>query len=204
MKYCPYCATQLNKPSKVCPNCKKVLDLDLLSELYTSGKGSYVNKKLLKQKWFKEHSYIIIPLITLLVGFLIGGIISYIYAKGEFGQEQTDYKNKISELQTTLANKDSAVSNSTDEFQKQLSLKNDIITILSEQKKILISVVNFTRRFARNSVITSDSVDESDYYKRNILYLNNQFESQQEKLVETGYSSEEANTVVTIPQILDE
>jgi hypothetical protein len=204
MNYCPYCATHLNKLSKVCPNCKKVLDLDLLSELYTSGKGSYVDKKLLKQKWFKEHSYIIIPFMALLIGFFIGGIISHIYAQEEFTGEQIDYKNKISELQATIANKDSAVSNSTDEFQKQLSLKNDIITILSEQKKILISVVNFTRRFARNSVITSNSVDESDYYRRNILYLNNQFESQQERLVKTGYSSEEANTVVTIPQILEE
>jgi hypothetical protein len=204
MNYCPYCAAQITKPSKVCPNCKKVLDFELLNEIYMSGKGSGVNKQLLKQKWFKEHTHIIIPIITLLAGFLIGGIISYVYARGEFAGERISYKNKISELQTTIANKDSAVSNSAEEFQKQLSSKNDIIAVLSEQKKTLISIASFTRRLARNSTITPNSVDESDYYKRNILYLKGQFEKQQEKLVETGYTSEEASDVITIPQILEE
>lgn len=204
MNYCPYCAIQLTKPSKVCPNCKKVLDFELLNEIYTSGKGSNVNKKLLKQKWFKEHAHRIIPGIALLAGLFIGGILSYIYAQGEFAGERTNYKNEISELQTTIINKDSAVSNSTEEFQKQLSLKNDINEILSEQKKTLISVISFTRRLANNSIITPNSAEESDYYKRNILYLNSQFEKQQEKLVETGYSLDKANKLITIPQIIEE
>lgn len=204
MEYCPYCATQLTKPSKVCPNCKKVLDLELLNEIYTSGKGSDVNKKLLKQKWFKEHTYIIAPVITLLAGLLLGGIISYTYAQGEFSGERTTYKSKISELQTAVAKKDSAVSSSVEEFQKQLSLKDDVIAALSEQKKILISVTSFTRRLAKNSTVTPNSVDESDYYRRNVLYLKGQFEKQQEKLIETGYTSQGAGEIVTIPQMLEQ
>jgi len=204
MNYCPYCAAQLTKPSKVCPNCKKVLDFELLSEIYTSGKGSNVNKQLLKQKWFKEHVHLIIPVVALFAGFFIGGILSYIYAQGEFAGERTNYKNRISGLQATIANKDSAVSNSTEEFQKQLSLKNDIIAVLSEQKKTLVSVASFTRRLAKNSTITPNSVDESDYYKRNILYLKGQFEEQQGRLIETGYASDDANDIITIPQILEE
>lgn len=204
MNYCPYCAAQITKPSKVCPNCKKSLDFELLNEIYTSGTGSQVNKQLLKQRWLKEHAHFVIPAITLLMGFLIGGLLSYTYAQGEFAGQRADYKSKIAELQTTIANKDSAVSNSAEEFQNQLTLKDDIITVLSEQKKTLLSVASFTRRLARNSTITPNSADESDYYRRNILYLKGQFEKQQEELVATGYSSEAANDVITIPQIFEE
>ena len=204
MNYCPYCATQIIKPSKVCPNCKKVLDFELLNEIYMSGKGSEVNKQLLKRKWFKEHTYIITPIVALFIGFFVGGILSYLYAQMEFSGERTDYRGQISELQTSIATKDSAVSNSKDEFQKQLSLKNGIIALLSEQKKTLISVTSFTRRLARNSIITPNSIDESDYYKRNIAYLKSQFNNQQERLVETGFETDEANDIITIPQIFEE
>ena len=204
MNYCPYCATQITKPSKTCPSCKKVLDFELLNEIYSSGKGSDVNKKLVKRKWFKEHTYIIIPIITLLAGLCIGGIISYLYAQREFASERNDYKGRIAELQTTIAVKDSAVSNSAEEFQNQLSSKDIIIDVLSEQKKILISITSFTRRLARNSIITPNTLDESDYYKRNIIYLKNQFDKQQELLVETGFASDQENDIITIPQILEE
>lgn len=204
MNYCPYCATQLTKASKVCPNCKKVLDFDLLSEIYSSGKGSDINKQLLKQKWLKERAHIIIPLISLLVGFFIGGMLAYAYAQGEFAAERTDYRDKISGLQSTVANKDSAVSNSVEEFQTQLSLKDDIIAVLSEQKKTLISITSFTRRLARNSTITPNSADESDYYKRNISYLKGQFEKQQESLIETRYTTQGPDDVITVPQLFEQ
>jgi cytoskeletal protein RodZ len=204
MNYCPYCAAQITKPSKVCPNCKKVLDFELLNEIYMSGKRSEPNRKLLKQKWFKEHKHIIVPIITMLVGIFVGGIISYLYAQADFVTQRKNYRSQISELQQTIAAKDSAVSNSSDEFQKQLSVKNDIIGVLSEQKKILISIASFTRRLARNSVITPNSVDESDYYKRNVTYLKSQFDKQEEKLAETAFETGEASDVITIPQIFEE
>jgi cytoskeletal protein RodZ len=204
MNYCPYCAAQITKPSKVCPNCKKVLDFELLNEIYMSGKRSEPNRKLLKRKWFKEHNHIIVPIITMLAGIFVGGIISYLYAQTDFVTERKNYRSQISELQQTIATKDSAVSNSSDEFQKQLSVKNDIIGVLSEQKKILISITSFTRRLARNSVITPNSVDESDYYKRNVTYLKSQFDKQEEKLAETAFETGEASDVITIPQIFEE
>ena len=36
MKYCPYCAESIPEDVKVCPNCKKSLDLNLLKEMYIS------------------------------------------------------------------------------------------------------------------------------------------------------------------------
>lgn len=204
MNYCPYCATQLTKPSKVCPNCKKALDLGLINEIYMSGKGSKPNKKLLKQKWLKEHNHVIIPVITMLAGFFVGGILSYLYAQTNFEGERNNYQHQISQLQQTIATKDSSVSNSVDEFQKQLTLKNDIIGILSEQRKILVSITSFTRRFARNSAITPNSVEESDYYKRNVAYLKSEFDKQQERLAETAFETGEASDVITIPQVFEE
>jgi hypothetical protein len=203
MKYCPYCAFQLTKPSNVCPNCKKILDTGVLSEIYFSEEGSEVNKKLLRQKWFKEHSYIIFPILTLIIGFFVGGIIIYGYTQLQFKGERSGYQNTIAELKTTIANKDSSVANSNEEFQKELNLKNDIITALSEQKVILSRVINFTRRFSNNSIITPNSEEEADYFKRNVLYLNNQFEKQQEKLDETGFASDESYNLLTIPEILE-
>ncbi len=204
MKYCPYCAEELAKPSRVCPNCKKLLDFDLVKEAYLSGKGSNVNRKLLRQKWFKEHSHILIPLITLIVGLIAGCIFSYSYAERGFLGERADYKDQVSELQTTIARKDSAISDSSDGFQEQLASQNNIIDILSRQRKILIQIINFTRRLSNNSTITPNSVDESDFFRRNVLYLNRQFEKEQEKLIETGYTSDAAVNLVTIPQILEE
>lgn len=203
MKYCPYCATQLTKASRICPNCKKELDFNLLGELYFSEKGSDVNKKLLRRKWFREHSHIIFPIVTLIIGLVAGGILTYSYSQLEFSGERSDYQTKITKLQTTIANKDSAVSNSTEEFQKQLSEKDEVIAILTEQKKILSSIINFTRRFSNNSIITPNSVDEADYFKRNVLYLNNQFEKEQEKFVKTEHTSGENYNLLTIPQILE-
>lgn len=203
MKYCPYCAAQLTKSSKVCPNCKKELDFDLLGELYFSEKGSDVNKKSLRRKWFREHSHIIFPIVTLIIGLAVGGILTYGYAQLKFSDERSGYQSKITQLQTTIANKDSAVSNSTEEFQRQLSEKDKIIATLTEQKKILSSIINFTRRFSNNSVITSNSTDEADYFKRNVLYLNNQFEKEQEKLTEKDHTTGENYNLLTIPQILE-
>lgn len=203
MKYCPYCAEELTQPVKVCPNCKKLLDVDFIKEIYESGKGSQMNKKLLKRKWLKEHAHIIIPVVTLIVGVVVGGLLSYTYAQQAFASERRDYRNQISELQMTIASRDSVIANSSQGFQEQLASKDEIIEILSGQRRILIQVVNFTRRLSNNSIVTPNTADEADYYKRNILYLNNQFQNEQERLIETGYTSDGAENLVTVPQMIE-
>lgn len=204
MNYCPYCAGQISEDATKCPHCKKQLDFELLGKLYMSGKKSGINKKISRRLWLKEHSHIFIPIITLIVGFVVGGILTYGYGQQSFAAERSDYKNKIASLQTTIANKDSAVSNSTEKFQEQLAAKDEIIGILSEQKQILSRIINFTRRFSTNSTITPNSVEESNYFKRNVSYLIRQFENQQENLQATGYTSDEAYNLMTVPQFLSD
>ncbi len=140
----------------------------------------------------------------MIVGLFIGSVFSYAYAQREFSIQRANYQNQITELQMTVAGKDSAVSNSREEFQRQLDSKNNIIEILTEQRKILIQIINFTRRLSNNSTITPNSADESNFFKRNVSYLNGQFAKEQEKLIETGYMSDNAGNLVTIPQLYEE
>jgi len=202
MNYCPYCAGQISEDAAKCPHCKKQLDFELLGKLYMSGKKSGINKKISRHLWFKEHSHIFIPIITLVVGFIIGGILVFGFEQQSFAGERSDYKDKIAQLQTTIANKDSASSNSTEKFQEQLAARDEIIGILAEQKQILSRIINFTRRFATNSTITPNSADESDYFKRNVSYLIRQFEKQQENLEATGYTSSETYNLMPAPEFL--
>lgn len=204
MNYCPYCAGQISEDATRCPHCKKQLDFELLGKLYTSGKKSGINKKVARQLWFKEHSHIFIPIITLIVGFIVGGFLMFGFEQLSFAGERSDYKGKITQLQTTVANKDSAASNSTEKFQEQLAAKDEIIGILAEQKQNLSRIINFTRRFASNSTITPNSADEADYFKRNISYLIRLFEKQQESLEATGYTSGESYNLKTAPQFLED
>lgn len=204
MKYCPYCAEELTKPAKVCPNCKKLLDVDVVKEAYLSGEGSGVNRKILRQKWFKEHTHIIMPIVTLIIGLVVGGLFSYAYANWGFSNERSEYKSQISGLKMTIASKDSALSNSSEGFQEQLGSKNNIIKILTEQRKLLIQIINFTRRLANNAAVTPNSASEADYYRRNVRYLIRQFENEQTNLAETNHQLDAPGNLVTIPQIIEE
>ena len=69
MEYCPYCAQPLSKSFKVCPNCRKSLQFDLLEKVYRPGNSSHINKKVLKRMWYREHLHIFIPTISFILGF---------------------------------------------------------------------------------------------------------------------------------------
>ena len=43
MEYCPYCAQALPKSAKVCPNCKKNIEIGLITELIKPCKTSKKN-----------------------------------------------------------------------------------------------------------------------------------------------------------------
>lgn len=204
MIYCPYCAERLSKPFEVCPNCKKVLDMQALKQIYGTGKSSRINKRALRKLWFKEHGHIIAPLVTLIIGLAAGTILSYAYANVQFQDTRVDYESRISALQTAIEQKESTVGNVSENFEKQLQEKETIISILTEQKDILGRIIYFTNILTQNSRVLPDSTTHAEYFRRNVLYLGKQFEEQQEKLQTTGYSPVKDYNLKPIPQLLEQ
>jgi len=201
MEYCPYCAEKIYKPSKICPNCKKSLDMDLLQEMYDTGKRDQVNKKIRKKIWFKEHNYIIFPIITLFIGFLVGAAILYSVGQINFANERMGYEDEISNLQQVIEQKDKAAGGANADYQKVLAEKDEIISILTNQKENLSKIIRFTNRLARNSTITPKTMKESDYFIRNFRYLEKQFKNQEEKLKDIGYNPIKSYDLNPIPQL---
>lgn len=204
MIYCPYCAERLSKPFEVCPNCKKVLDMQALKQIYGTDKSSRINKKALRRLWLKEHGHIIVPVVTLILGLAVGAVLSYAYANVQFQSTRVNYESKISALQTTIEQKESTVGDVSENFQKQLANKDEIISILAEQKDTLGRILYFTNILAQNSQVIPDSTTHVEYFRRNVLYLSNQFDAQQEKLQATGYTPIKTYNLKPIPQLLEQ
>jgi hypothetical protein len=178
--------------------------MDTYVALYEPGETSSKSKQVTRKIWFQEHVGIIVPVITFIAGFILGAIILFGIEEASFVSQRSDYDNRIVELEAVLAQKDRAATSSTADFEKQIGSKDAIIAILAEQMDIMNRIINFTSRLARNSVITPNSEQEADYFRRNVIYLNRQFEIQQEKLNETEYSETQSFNLVTIPQLLAE
>jgi len=204
MKYCPHCSAPLHKVVDVCPECKNVINFELIGSLYEEGASSELNIKAKRKIWFKEHALIIFPLIALIIGLVAGGILMYGYLQIAFANERNDYEAKISELNATISQKNSAAASSSQEFTAQLAAKDEIINILKEQMELMGRAVNFTSRLARNSTITPTSTDEADFYRRNILFLNSELEKQEEALTATAYEAPRNYSLITIPQLVEE
>jgi len=203
MEYCPYCAGPLSKPYKTCPHCRKSLDTDLLKQIYEPGKTSKLNKKLLVKVWYQEKSYIIFPIITLIVGFIIGALLFYGFAQVQFVNERAEYQGRISELQKAIEEMDISSGNVKQEMENKITDKDEIISILTEQNDILNRVIIFTRRLATNSTITPNTQEDADHYRRNCLYLINLFNEQQVKLTQTEYSVNQDFNLRSLPQFLE-
>ncbi len=203
MEYCPYCAGPISKPSKICPHCRKSLDTDLLKQIYEPGKTSKLNKKLLMKVWYREKSYIIFPIITMIVGFAIGALLFYGFAQVQFVNERVEYQGRISELQKTIEDMDISSGNVKQDLESKIIDKDEIISILTEQNDILNRVIIFTRRLATNSTITPNTQEDANYYRRNCLYLINLFNEQQEKLTQTEYAVNQDFNLQSLPQFLE-
>lgn len=203
MRYCPYCAETIPESAKVCPHCKKSLDLEMLKEMYTSQDSSNINTQIKRRLWFQEHSHLIYPFITAVIGFIAGALLLYGFAQAQFASERSGYKNKITELEKTINEKDSAAGNAASDFQDQLNAKNEIITILTEQNDIFSRLIYFTSRLAKNSTITPAAQEDADFYTRNTKYLIRLFETEQKKLQETEYKIDKTYTLKSIPQLLE-
>ena len=126
MDYCPYCAEQLTRPYKICPYCKKNLDTDLLKQLFEAGESSKIDKKLKMKIWYKEKSHIFYPILTLIIGFVVGAFLFYGFAQTQFSAERNGYQNQISVLQNTIEEKETSAGDEKSAFENRLveSAKN--------------------------------------------------------------------------------
>ena len=203
MRYCPYCASELSKPTKICPYCKKSLEFDLLKDMLETGERSDINKKLHWKIWYKEHSHIIFPMITLIIGFIIGAILLYSYAQVEFASDKAELKDRISELQNTIDQNASAAGDVQSELQERLEHKDKVIATLLEQKDLYSRLTYFTRRLSDNSTITPNTPEDADYYRRNTLYLIRLFEESEQQLDSLNVQDDKSYNLQAVPQLLD-
>ena len=201
MRYCPHCSESLSDSAKICPNCKKSVEMNLIKSVFGPGEDSSMNKRARRKLWFKENSLVIIPVLTLIGGFIIGALVMYMFDKVQFASTRSELEERIAQLEDSLNRQKSLVSSSEKTHTDQLQAKDEVITILSEEIDILGKVINFTNRFARNSIITANNPEEEDYFRRNILYLNTQFNQQEENLQNTEYQQERNFNLLLIPQI---
>ena len=205
MDYCPHCSAALTRENlKKCPYCKKNIDIDDIAAVVEPGESSEKNKDAIRKIWFREHSSKIIPVITLIIGFIAGALLLYSYAQIQFSNERADYKDQISQLNETISQKDANAGSNKTEFENSLKSKDEVISILAEQRDILANIINFTRRMSRNSTITPNTPNEADYFNRNFRYLESQFAKQQEALEVSEFNSDKQFNLETMPQISGE
>ncbi len=204
MTYCTYCAGRLTKPFKICPFCKKMLDLNMLKQIYGAGETSRINKWAQNKIWFKEHGYVLTPILTLVLGFGIAAFLLFSFVEIKLNKERSTYELQIADLQASMIQKEATEDNTRSALEKQISHKNEIISTLAEQTETLRRIINLTRHFAENSTVIPVSEEQSDYFKRNFRALNSKFVSQQKKMVTIGYAPAESRDLRTIPQLLSE
>ncbi|MCK4894005.1 MAG: hypothetical protein KAT07_08560 [Calditrichia bacterium] len=203
MKYCPYCAESLTKPTKICPYCKKTLEFDLIKEMLEPGETSQIDSKIKLKIWYKEKSHIIYPFITLIIGFIAGAILLYGFAQTQFVAERGDYKEKIATLEGTIQNNAEVAGNIKSDLETTVSRKNQIIQVLLGQKDIYSRMIYFTNRLGNNSTITPNTTEDADYYKRNTLYLIKLFETSQDSLKKLELVDEKNYNLRGLPAFLE-
>lgn len=204
MRYCPYCSEPVSEKAKTCHNCKAVLEMELLAELFESVDESEMKKSVIRKIKFKERLRFVWPVVTFIAGFLVGGLLLYLAALTQFSMERKDFNVQIDSLTKQIADLNASAINAQSGLKGQLAAKNNIIDILSKQRITLSRIINFTRVFAFNSIITPNSEGDIASFRNNFIYLKNQFENQQEELDNTAFGVSSPLNLKTIPKFLDE
>lgn len=204
MRYCPYCSEPVSEKAKTCHNCKAVLEMELLAELFESVDESEMKKSVIRKIKFKERLRFVWPVVTFIAGFLVGGLLLYLAALTQFSMERKDFNVQIDSLTKQIADLNASAINAQSGLKGQLAAKNNIIDILSKQRITLSRIINFTRVFAVNSIITPNSEGDIASFRNNFIYLKNQFENQQEELDNTAFGVSSPLNLKTIPKFLDE
>ncbi|MBN2424559.1 MAG: hypothetical protein JXB44_06010, partial [Calditrichaceae bacterium] len=190
--------------AKICPHCKKSVDLNLIENLYDE-ETVELNKSISRTLWFREHSRIIFPIIFLIIGLAAGAIFMYSYSLIYFANEKSSYEKQIAELQEKVQNSASEAGKESASLKQQIDQKERIIKMLKSQRQYMSQIINFTRRLAENSTITTLDLAQRDYYQRNVRYLISQYMLENEKLTQAGFKEEEETyNLQTIPQYLEQ
>ncbi len=200
MEYCPFCANPLPRKVSLCPHCNKNLEISYLKELYLTEDSSHIDTRSLRKIWFREHRHIILSVLFLLLGILLGAAGIYSYAQLQFRQEKQNLQSQISDLQQQIKDLQSASQNQQQTVEAELKKRDEIITLLTEQKKLMGQIMAFTRRLANNSTITPNDPAQGNYFLRNWRYLVQQYNKKQEKLKEMQADQGIDPNLTTIPQ----
>lgn len=174
------------------------------ASLVKPGETSELNKDAKRKIWFREHSSTIIPILTLLAGFIMGAIILIFVMQIRFSSKISEYELTISELEKVVSQKEMESGNEKSIFEEKLSKKDEIINLLTQQNETMGNAINFTRRLSRNSTITPNSPDEVEFFKRNIRYLQSQYEKQKELLDTADFQQSKSFNLLSIPQLFEE
>jgi len=204
MHYCPYCSAPVSQGVKTCHNCKKSLEFGIIATALENSEESDFKKSALRKIRLKERMRYVWPIITLFIGFVIGGIILYYLAVLQYSIKTDDLTFRIDSLNTHIGSLNSTAQNAQSGLQEQLQAKDNIIGILQTQRRTLSSIINFTRRFSNNSIITPGNDSGTESFRRNFFYLQRQFENQQDELNETEFENDNVFNLKTLPQFLEE
>ena len=80
MRYCPYCSAPISDSAKTCHNCKKSLEFNIVASALENSEESDFKKSALRKIWIKERMRFVWPVITLFIGFIIGGVILLLFS----------------------------------------------------------------------------------------------------------------------------
>ncbi|KAA3610439.1 MAG: hypothetical protein D8M58_05505 [Calditrichaeota bacterium] len=204
MRYCPYCSTQISESAKSCHNCKKSLDFEAIASVFEASEASEINKSAVRKIWIKEHARFVWPVVTLIIGFIVGGAVLYSLALAQAASEKDTLNSEIEKLNAQISQINSDAQGAQSGLQGQIQEKEKIITILTSQRQSLTRIINFTRRFTNNSIITPNSEAEATYFKNNFRYLRGQFDDQQAELDNTTFADNRRFNLKTAPQFLED
>ena len=204
MHYCPYCSAPVSETAQTCHHCKRNLDFNAIADVLESGEGSLQNKAALRKIWIKEHAVYIWPFITLLSGFIAGGLILYLVALAQFSSEKDTLISQIDSLNAKISDINSNAKDAQSGLSEQLEAKDRIISVLNDQRVTLSRIINFTRRMSDNSIITANSTAEAATFRRNFRFLERQFNQQQDQLNATQFKDNQNFNLETLPQLLTE
>lgn len=204
MRYCPYCSEPVSLKARTCHNCKKTLDMEILADALDTTEESEMKKSALRKIKIKENMRFIWPGITLFIGFIIGGIVLYLFSLAQFAIEKKDLTVQIDSLHSQITDLKASANRSQSDLKKKLKEKEKIINILSDQRKSVASIINFTRKFAATAAITAGSEEEITFFRNNFNYLRKQFLDQQDVLDSIGFKDSGRYNLKTIPQFLED
>lgn len=204
MEYCPYCSGPLSRPAKVCPHCKKSLDLQTYQSIFKPGETTKTNKKALRRLWFKEHSRFLIPLLFLVIGLAVGAAAMFGYSALHFQLKQNSMEQEIAALNSRLQEAGANISAVSDSLNASIMARDTVVRVLTEKNKLLRQIIAFTRRMAKNSQIQPHSEREANYFRRNFKYLEKQYEGQRQKQDATYFKAPKKPNLKTIPKLLEE